>query len=92
MTGTQLNVRLSSGAADALDAAVFVRSLKSPHDLVAPAIEKLATELLKDPDVAAAVELRRRRESPLNVAPMPKRRTATRDQALGPRGQSQTGP
>jgi hypothetical protein len=74
----QLNVRLSNEAADALDAAVFVRSLRSAQDLVGPAIEKLATELMQDTDVANAVVLRRRREKPSNVTSMPSSRKKPR--------------
>ncbi len=77
MGESQLNVRLTREAADALDAAVFVRELRSPHELVAPAIEELARELLEDADVADAVAIRGRRRAPDNVAPIGKRKPAS---------------
>lgn len=61
MSSPQLNVKLSREAADALEAAVFVRSLRSAQDLVGPAVEELAASLAQDADIAAAIELRMRR-------------------------------
>ena len=43
---------------DAIQAAVFVRDLRSPQPLVGPVVEELAAELADDPAVAAAIELR----------------------------------
>jgi hypothetical protein len=67
---SQLNVRLSSEAVDALEAAVFVRSLRSAQELVGPVVEHLAQQLLADEDVAAAVKLRAGRQGPSNVTSM----------------------
>jgi hypothetical protein len=66
----QLNVRLSSEALDALEAAVFVRSLRSAQELVGPAVEQLAQQLLADEDVVAAVKLRASRLGQSNVTAM----------------------
>lgn len=70
MKPSQLNVRLSSEAVDALEAAVFVRSLRSAQELVGPVVEQLAEQLLADEDVAAAVKLRADRRGPSNVTSM----------------------
>lgn len=70
MKPSQLNVRLSSEAVDALEAAVFVRSLRSAQELVGPVVEQLAQQLLADEDVAAAVKLRADRRGPSNVTSM----------------------
>jgi hypothetical protein len=72
MGSPQLNVRLSREAADALEAAVFVRSLRSAQDLVGPAVEELAASLAQDPDIAAAIalRLRHRRQEQSNVTAM----------------------
>jgi hypothetical protein len=70
MKASQLNVRLSTDALDALEAAVFVRSLRSAQELVGPVIEQLAKQLLADEDVAAAVMLRTHRRGPSNVTSM----------------------
>lgn len=84
MKASQLNIRLSKEALDALEAAVFVRSLRSPQELVGPAVEQLAQRLLADEDVAAAVKLRAGRRGLSNVTSMrpakapPKRSTSTR--------------
>jgi hypothetical protein len=67
--GPQLNVRLSDAAADAFDAAVFVRSLRSAQELAGPALEELAEQLMTDPAVADAVALRRKTRRS-NVTPM----------------------
>jgi hypothetical protein len=81
---SQLNVRLSSEAVDALEAAVFVRSLRSAQELVGPAVEQLAQQLLADEDVAAAVKLREGRRGLSNVTSMrptkalPKQSASTR--------------
>ncbi len=60
MGSPQLNIKLSREAADALEAAVFVRSLRSAQDLVGPAVEELAASLAKDSEIAAAIVLRSR--------------------------------
>jgi hypothetical protein len=70
MKTSQLNVRLSRDALDALEAAVFVRSLRSTQELVGPVVEQLAQQLLADEDVAAAVKLRAGRQDPSNVTSM----------------------
>lgn len=70
MKTSQLNVRLSSEALGALEAAVFVRSLRSAQELVGPVVEQLAQELMADEDVAAAVKLRAGRQGPSNVMSM----------------------
>jgi hypothetical protein len=70
MTTSQLNVRLPREALDALEAAVFVRELRSAQELVGPVVEQLAQQLLADEDVAAAVKLRKGRRSQSNVTAM----------------------
>lgn len=70
MKTSQLNVRLSREALDALEAAVFVRSLRSAQELVGPVVEHLAQQLLADEDVAVAVKLREGRRGPSNVTSM----------------------
>ncbi len=70
MKTSQLNVRLSRESLDALEAAVFVRSLRSAQEILGPVVEQLAQELMADEDVAAAVKLRAGRESPSNVMSM----------------------
>jgi hypothetical protein len=88
MKPSQLNVRLSSEAVDALEAAVFVRSLRSAQELVGPVIEQLAQQLLADEDIAAAVKLRAGCRSPSNVTSMrpekalPKQSASTRKSGL----------
>ena len=56
--GPQLNVQVSSAALDAIQAAVFVRDLRSPQPLIAPVVEKFAAGLAEDPAIAAAIQLR----------------------------------
>jgi hypothetical protein len=81
---SQLNVRLPTEALDALEAAVFVRSLRSAQELVGPVVEQLATRLMADEDIAAAVKLRTGRRGQSNVTAMrpakapPKQSTRTR--------------
>lgn len=70
MKASQLNVRLSREALDALEATVFVRSLRSAQDLVGPVVEELAQRLMSDPDVAQAVKLRDGRRGESNVTSM----------------------
>jgi hypothetical protein len=83
MRQSQLNVRLSREALNALEAAVFVRSLRSSQELVGPVVEQMAQQLLADEDVAAAVKLRAGRRGPSNVTSMrpakaPKQSASTR--------------
>jgi hypothetical protein len=66
----QLNVRLPREALDALEAAVFVRELRSAQELVGPVVEQLAQQLLAEEDVAAAVKLRASRRGQSNVTAM----------------------
>lgn len=49
---------------DAIQAAVFVRDLRSPQPLIGPMVEQFAAELVADPAVAAAIELRRSHREP----------------------------
>jgi hypothetical protein len=81
MKTSQLNVRLSSAALDALEAAVFVRSLRSAQELVGPVVEHLAQQLLADEDVAAAVKLRAGRRGPSNVTSMRPAKAPTKQSA-----------
>lgn len=70
MTTSQLNVRLPREVLDALEAAVFVRSLRSAQELVGPVVEQLAKQLLAEEDIAAAVKLRAGRRGQSNVTAM----------------------
>jgi hypothetical protein len=70
MKPPQLNVRLPREALDALEAAVFVRSLRSAQELVGPVVEQLAQQLLAEEDVAAAVRLRAGCRGQSNVTAM----------------------
>lgn len=73
----QINVRISEEAHRALVAAVFVRDLRSPQEILGPAVEEVARELMQDKAIAQAVNLRAshmeeeflRRSSAENVAP-----------------------
>lgn len=68
----QLNVRLTEAQRDAIQAAVFVRDLRSPQPLLDPLLEQLAAALMDDPVVAAAVALRKNAKSAAVVRPLPK--------------------
>lgn len=72
----QFNVRVSKEAHDAIEAAVFVRELRSAQPLLGPAVERLASDLAKDPAVKTAVKLRRstQTDAPPRVTPLRKRR------------------
>jgi Holliday junction resolvasome RuvABC endonuclease subunit len=80
MGSPQLNIRLSRQAADALEAAVFVRGARSAQEIVGPVVEEMAANLARDPDVAdaLAVRVRHRRRAQSNITPMAKR-TAGRE-------------
>lgn len=56
----QLNVRVSESVRDTIDAAVFVRDLRGPQELVEPALEQLAGLLRLDPLIQEALRLRAR--------------------------------
>lgn len=81
MKTSQLNVRLSSEALDALEAAVFVRSLRSAQELVGPVVEQLAKQLMADEDVAAAMKLRASRRGLSNVTSMRPAKDPTKEPA-----------
>jgi hypothetical protein len=84
MRQSQLNVRLSREALDALEAAVFVRSLRSAQELIGPVVEDFAQQLMADDDVVSAIKLREGRRGLTNVTSMrptkspPKRSASTR--------------
>lgn len=81
MRTSQLNVRVSREALDALKAAVFVRSLRSAQELVGPVVEQLATQLMGDEDVASAVKLRASRGGLSNVTSMRRPKDPTKEHA-----------
>ncbi|MEI2702572.1 MAG: hypothetical protein V9E83_09255 [Baekduia sp.] len=58
MTRIQVNIRVTQEQHDVLQAAVYVRELKSAQDLLAPEVEHLTAELMKDRRVAEAYRLR----------------------------------
>ena len=76
MSKTQLNVRLTPHVQDVLDAAVFVRGLRSPQPLLEPLLDRLVAELLEDERVSAALRLREqhRGDGVENVAKLPPRK------------------
>jgi len=71
-------VRLTEEQNDAIQAAVFVRELRSPQVLFEPLLEALATELLADAGVAEAVKLRRKRRRAGVVQPLERRFSSPR--------------
>lgn len=58
MSKHQVNIRVSQEQHDVLQAAVYVRDLKSAQDLIAPEVERLATKLMKDQRIAEVHQLR----------------------------------
>jgi hypothetical protein len=71
----QVNIRVSKDVVDALDAAVFVRELRSPQELLRPVVEKLGESLAADPKIKAALRLRRdeRKKEKNNVHELPRK-------------------
>lgn len=57
----QVNVRVSQGVADALEAAVYVREYRGLQELVEPELERFAAKLRGDPAVIAAIAARESR-------------------------------
>ena len=57
----QVNIRVSQGVADALDAAAYVREYRGLQELVAPELEKFADRLRAEPAVVEAINARERR-------------------------------
>lgn len=55
---------------DALEAAVFVRSLRSAQELIGPVVEDFAQQLMADDDVVSAIKLREGRRGHTNVTSM----------------------
>jgi hypothetical protein len=73
----QLNVRISEHTFEAITAAVYVRKLRSPQQLLGPLVEEFAAELLDDPAVADAMRLRDQ-EPASNVAKLERLRRGPR--------------
>jgi hypothetical protein len=63
MARKQLNIRVPDAVRDTLDAAVFVRDLRGPQELVEAALEEVAAELRRDPLVRDALALRSKSRS-----------------------------
>ncbi|MBA2556567.1 MAG: hypothetical protein H0V12_04355 [Chloroflexi bacterium] len=61
----QVNVRVSQGVADVLEAAAYVREYRGLQKLVEPELERFAAKLRAEPAVIAAIAAResRRRDS-----------------------------
>lgn len=57
----QVNVRVSQGVADALEAAVYVREYRGLQELVEPELERFAAKLRGEPAVIAAIAARESR-------------------------------
>jgi len=72
MANRQVNVQLSEEARDILEAAAFVRDVRSHQELLRPVIEGFASELANDPAVASALRLRleerKKKVSPIESA------------------------
>lgn len=69
----QINLQVEQSTADLLDAAVFIRNLRSPQELLKPLVEGLATELARDPRISEAASLRaQERKETDNVSPLRK--------------------
>lgn len=58
MAKRQLNIQLDDETRDVLEAAVFVRDLRSMQELLRPTLEELAAKLSKEQRIQKAVELR----------------------------------
>jgi hypothetical protein len=54
----QFNVRVTYEAADLIEAAVYVRRLRSPQGLLAPVLEEFAASLADDDAIATAMQSR----------------------------------
>lgn len=54
----QVNVRVSQGVADVLEAAVYVREYRGLQELVEPELERFAAKLRAEPAVIAAIAAR----------------------------------
>jgi len=76
----QIYVRVSRTTLDALEAAVYVRRLRSAQELVGPIVEALGEKLAAAPDVAAALKSRRDRDAEIAVG------AVTPSQRRGPKG------
>lgn len=59
MPRPQVNIRLTQEQHDVLQAAVFVRGLKSAQDLIGPEVERLVEGLTSDQGVSDALRVRR---------------------------------
>ncbi len=61
----QVNIRVSQGVADVLEAAAYVREYRGLQELVEPELERFAAKLRAEPAVTAAIAAResRRRDS-----------------------------
>lgn len=55
----QINVRVKSESYDALEAAAYVRRIRSLQELLNPFIEELASKLAKEPEVQVAIRARK---------------------------------
>ena len=54
MTRLQLNIRLTQEQHDVLQAAAFVRDLRSPQDVITPMLTDLVADLLTNENVVKA--------------------------------------
>lgn len=59
MTKRQVNIRLSEEQHDVLQAAVFVKGLKSAQDIIGPEVERVVKDLTSDQRISDAVKARR---------------------------------
>ena len=87
----QLNIQLEQKDFDLLEAAVFLRRLKSPQELIRPLIETLLEELASNPAVAKAVAQRQdpaQSAEPTKVTALGSRRQRRIKKGAEPRGSS----
>jgi hypothetical protein len=79
---TQVNIKLTVEQMDLLEAAVFLRRLKSSQDLIRPLVLDLLAELAENPAIIAAVAQRAKPvtdETDEKVTPLaPRRRKSSR--------------
>jgi hypothetical protein len=78
----QLNIQLEQKDFDLLEAAVFLRRLKTPQELIRPVVDALLDELSSDPAITRAVAQRQDRppekETKKVTALRPRRQRGTR--------------
>lgn len=70
----QINIRVTLQAFEVLEAAVFVRKLRSPQDVLGPIAEQFLSSLAEEPDVKAAMGIREAHRPAASVSELPDRR------------------